>query len=41
MTVHHGGKVGANARKLRKRSTSASTRIIAGKKLNEHKKRYH
>jgi len=41
MPVHHGGKVGAAARKLAKPSTSKSQKSTAGKTLAKHKAAAH
>ena len=37
MAVHHGGKVGAAAKKLASKNTSKGTRSKAGKTLAKHK----
>ncbi len=40
-TVHHGGKVGAAAKKLASSSTSKSTKSKAGTTLANHKAKCH
>ncbi|SKA67155.1 hypothetical protein [Eubacterium uniforme] len=41
MAVHHGGKVGAAAKKLATKSTSKATKSKSGKTLANHKAKYH
>jgi len=41
MPVHHGGKVGAAAKKLASKSTGKQTKSNAGKILVNHKTKYH
>lgn len=41
MTEHHGGKVGAAAKNLAKKSTSKQTKSKAGKTLAKHKAKSH
>ena len=41
MTVHHGGKVGAAAKKLASKKTNKTTKSKAGKTLANHKATKH
>ena len=41
MAVHHGGKVGAAAKALAKKSTNKTTKSKAGKTLANHKAKQH
>ena len=41
MAVHHGGKVGAAAKRLASKSTSKSTKSKDGKTLAKHKAAKH
>lgn len=41
MPVHHGGKVGAAAKKLASKNTTKSEKSKAGKTLADHKAKKH